>query len=157
LVADTWSFSSREHGSLDVSNSMSDKVERILFHSPVQPWPAFSMMIRQMFITLRFRQILRSSTNPEPRPDTMLIWVVGDILVVLFGINQPPGFLKRTRIIASAPIVLGLSESTKLQPSHVYTRRIPLKEDNMADALTLGHKSAETSCLMEVNEAGKLA
>jgi hypothetical protein len=30
-------------------------------------------------------------------------------------------------------------------------------DDNMADALTLGHKTAENSCLMELNEAGKLA
>jgi hypothetical protein len=32
-----------------------------------------------------------------------------------------------------------------------------VKEDNMADALTLGHKTAENSCLMEFNESGKLA
>jgi hypothetical protein len=115
------------------------------------------MMFRQMFLTLRFRQILRSSANPELRPDAMLIRVVVDILVVLFGINQPPGFLKKTRIIATARIVLGFSESTKLQLSYVYTRDSRVKEDNMADALTLGHMSAETSCLIELNEAGKLA
>ncbi|CAM6053702.1 unnamed protein product [Sphagnum tenellum] len=33
----------------------------------------------------------------------------------------------------------------------------PLEEDKMADALTLGHKTAENSCLTELNEAGKLA
>jgi len=37
------------------------------------------------------------------------------------------------------------------------TESSPVKEDNMADALTLGHKTAENSFLMVLNEAGKLA
>ncbi|CAM6008762.1 unnamed protein product [Sphagnum balticum] len=83
--------------------------------------------------------------------------VVDDILVILFGINQPRGFLKSTRIVANTYIVLGISDSTTLPSTHMDTENSPVKEDKMADALTLGHKTAENSCLMELNQAGKLA
>jgi hypothetical protein len=73
------------------------------------------------------------------------------------GINQPRGFLESTRIVANTYIVLGMSDSTTLPRTHIQTSRSPVKEDKMADALTLGHKTAENSCLMELNEAGKLA
>jgi hypothetical protein len=33
----------------------------------------------------------------------------------------------------------------------------PVNQDNMADALTLGDKTAENLCLMELTEVGKLA
>jgi hypothetical protein len=50
-----------------------------------------------------------------------------------------------------------MSDSTKFPRTHINTVHGPLKEDNMADALTLGHKTAENSCLMVLNGAGKLA
>jgi hypothetical protein len=83
--------------------------------------------------------------------------VIDDILVILFGINQLPGFLKRTRIVATTYIALGMSDSTTLPATHIYTEDSPVKEDHMADALTLGHKTAENSFLMVLNDAGKLA
>jgi hypothetical protein len=83
--------------------------------------------------------------------------VIDDILVILFGINQPPGFLKRTRIVANTYIVLGMSDSRTLPSTHIDPDDSPVKEDNMADALTLGHRTAENSRLMLLNEAGKLA
>jgi len=114
-----------------------------------------------MFTTLRFRQILRSSTNPQLGPDTMsmcnkLRGLIDDILVILFGINQPQGFLKRTGIVANTYIVLGMSSASTLPSTHINRDASPVNEDNMADALTLGHKTAENSCLMVLNEAGKL-
>ncbi len=156
LAADIWCASFYGDGGSDgsVVSVVSIRVMLLILFSPLQPLGGFFILFRQMFLTLRFRQILRSSANPELRPDAMLIRVVVDILVVLFGINQRPGFLKKTRIIASARVVLGVSESTKLQLSDVYTRK---RRDNVADALTLGQYSAETSCLIELNEAGKLA
>jgi len=129
---------------------------------PVAPMTGIAKILQQMFTTLRFRQILRSSTNPELGPDTMcmsnkLRRVINDILVILFGINQPRGFLKRTRIIANTFIVLGMSDLTMLPCTHIVLEHSPVKEENMADALTLGHKTAEISYLMELNDAGKLA
>jgi len=50
-----------------------------------------------------------------------------------------------------------MSDSTTLPSTHIDTNESPVKEDNVADALTLGHKTAKNSCLMELNEAGKLA
>jgi hypothetical protein len=50
-----------------------------------------------------------------------------------------------------------MSDSTKVPPTHIDTDNSPVKKDDMADALTPGHKTAENSCLMELNEAGKLA
>jgi hypothetical protein len=50
-----------------------------------------------------------------------------------------------------------MSDSTKLPPTHIELDDSPVKEDNMADALTLGHKTIGNSCLMELNEARKLA
>ncbi len=83
--------------------------------------------------------------------------VIDDILVVLFGIKQPRGFLKSTRRVANTYVVLGMSDSTKLPRTHINAYHSRVKEDNMADALTLRHKTAENSCLMELNESGKLA
>jgi hypothetical protein len=47
--------------------------------------------------------------------------------------------------------------TTTLPSTHIHTDKSPVKEDNMADALTLGHKTAENSRLMILNPAGKLA
>lgn len=129
---------------------------------PVAPVYGIRLILKQMFTTLRFRQFLRSSTNLGLGPDTMskstkLRRVIDDVLAILFGISQPRGFLKSTRIVANTYIVLGMSDSTKLPSTHIQTSHSPVKEDNMADALTLGHKTAENSSLMELNEAGKLA
>jgi hypothetical protein len=119
-------------------------------------------ILEKLFTTLRFRQILRRSANPELGPDTMsmstkLRRVIGDILAIFFGINQPRAFLKSTRIVANTDIVLGVSDLSRLPYTHTYTHGCPVNEDNMADALTLGYKTAENSLLMELNEAGKLA
>jgi hypothetical protein len=116
-------------------------------------------ILQNLFTTLRFRRIHRRSTNPELAADATsmsnkLRRVIDDILVILFGIKQPRGFLKSTRIVANTYIVLGMSDSTTLPPTHIFHR---VEEDNMADALTLGQKTAENSCLMLLNEAGKLA
>jgi hypothetical protein len=86
----------------------------------------------------------------------------------LFGINQSPGFLKRTRIVATSYIVLGMSHSTKLRPSfflraddetvQIYSvTDHSVNENNVADVLTLGQKTDENSCLMTITEKGKLA
>jgi hypothetical protein len=80
--------------------------------------------------------------------------VVDDILVILFGINQPRNFLKCTIIVASTYVVLGMSDSTSLPRTHIHAAHSPVKQDNMADALTLGLKVAENSYLMVLNEAG---
>jgi hypothetical protein len=107
-----------------------------------------------MFITSRFRQILRRPTNLALGPNSMSIKsntlrrVVDDILVILFGINQPRNSLKCTRIAASTYVVLGMRDSTKLPPTHIHAAHSPVKEDNMAFAMTLGHKIVENSCLM---------
>jgi hypothetical protein len=75
----------------------------------------------------------------------------------LFGVNQPEGFLKITRIVANTSIVLGMSDSTKIPRTHIDKDHSPVNEGNMADALTIGYKTAENSCLMVLNEEGKLA
>jgi hypothetical protein len=129
--------------------------------APVPAGAAMFLILQQMFVTWRFRRILRSSTNPELIPDTMsmsnkLRRVIDDILI-LFGINHPRVFSKSTRIVANTDIVLGIRPSTTLPSTHIDATTGPVNEDNMADALTLGHKTAENSCLMVLNRAGKLA
>jgi hypothetical protein len=47
-----------------------------------------------------------------------------------------------------------MSDSTTLPSTHIDS---PVKEDNMVDALTLGHKTAENSRLKLLNRPGKLA
>ncbi len=162
LMADAWpatkavlSVSSREHSFIFMFCTF-------VLLAPVSPMLGIVYILEQMFITLKFRQILRSSTNPQLGPDTMsmsnkLSRVIDEILVIFFGINQRRGFLKSTRIVADTYIVLGMSDSTTVPSSHIDTDNSPVNEDNMADALTLGHKTAENSCLMVLNEAGKLA
>ncbi len=143
--------------------SLRMRLAYLLLIVPVTPLSEISGILQNMFITFKFRQILRRPTNLALGPNSMstksnaLRRVVDDILVILFGINQPGNFLKCTRIVASTYVVLGMSDSTRLPLTHIDAAHSPVKEDNMADALTLGHKLAENSCLMVLNEAGKLA
>jgi len=162
LMADAWPASKAATSFWSGGHSLSNRLVAFFMLGPVAPLFGIGEILRRMFNTFRFRQILRNSTNPELGPDTMsmsnkLRRVIDDILVILFGINQLPGFLKRTRIVASTYIVLGIRPSTTLPATHMDTESSPVKEDNMADALTLGHKTAENSFLMVLNEAGKLA
>ncbi|CAM6008766.1 unnamed protein product [Sphagnum balticum] len=161
LMADAWP-ASKAATSLWRDASSLDRSIYFLVFAPVAPLLGIFEILGNLFTTLRFRQILRSSTNPELAADATsmsnkLRRVIDDIVAILFGINQPPGFLKSTRIVANTYIVLGMSDSTTLPSTHINTDFSPVKEDNMADALTLGHKTAENSCLMLLNEAGKLA
>ncbi len=117
--------------------------------------------LNQMLTTLRFRQIPRSSTNPELGPDTMSMFtklrrVIGGILAIFFGIKQPRGFLKSTRIIATTDVFLGMSDSTTLPSTHFDTAGGPVNQEIMANAVTLGHKTADNSSLMKLHRAGKL-
>jgi hypothetical protein len=162
LMADAWPASKASSSLSSEGHSLRMRLFIFLVIAPVSPLFGISHVLESMCVTLRFRQILRSSTNPELRPNTMsmsnkLRRVIDDILVILFGINQPRGFFKSTRLVANTYIVLGMSGPTKLPYTHVDTDDSPVKEDNMADALTLGHKTAENSCLMELNNAEKLA
>ncbi|CAK9217273.1 unnamed protein product [Sphagnum troendelagicum] len=162
LMADAWPASKAARKLAPEGHSLRNRLMTFVAIAPVAQLCGIGLIIEQMFTTLRFRQILKSATHPELGPDTMsmsnkLRRGIDDILVILFGINQSPGFLKSTRIVANTYIVLGMSDSTKLPPTHIDRDHSPVNEDNMADALALGHKTAENSCLMELNEAGKLA
>ncbi len=161
LMADAWP-ASKTFASVKGKLSFVTRLEHFLTFAPVAPMFAIGEILGNLSATLRYRQIRRRSGNPELAADTMstsnkLRRDIADILVILFGINQPPGFLKSTRIVASTYIVLGMSDSTTLPSTHIYRDDSPVKEDNMADALTLGHKTAENSCLMLLSHAGKLA
>jgi len=160
MMADAWPASIALASVIGVRSSLW-RLLCFLLLAPVAPLLGINMILTNLFTTLRFRQILRSSTNPELGPDAMSMYynryIDNDIFVILFGINRPQGFLKSTRIVANTYIVLGMSDSTKVPPTHIDTDNSPVKKDDMADALTPGHKTAENSCLMELNEAGKLA
>jgi hypothetical protein len=161
LMADAWP-ASKAYASLMYDPSMLERLMYLLLFAPVAPLFGIYRILGNLVATLRFRQILSRSTNPELGADTVsmsnkLRRVIDDVLVMLFGINQPRGFLKSTRIVANTYIVLGMSDSTTLPSTHIDTDHSPVKDDNMADALTLGHKTAENSCLMELRNAGKLA
>jgi hypothetical protein len=80
--------------------------------------------------------------------------VIHYILDILFGIEQPPRFFKIATIVANSDVVLGMSDSTTLPSTHFYS---PVNEFERDDALILGNKTDENSCLMQVNEAEKLA
>jgi hypothetical protein len=162
LMADAWS-GAKAIGSVCGDASFFDRLISLLLIAPVAPFFRISVVLEQMFNTLKFREILSLRvTNPELAADTMSIcnklWRdIDDVLVILFGVNQPEGFLKITRIVANADIVLGVSDSTKIRRRHINTDHSPVNEDNMADALTLGNKTAQNSFLTELNESGKLA
>jgi len=49
-----------------------------------------------------------------------------------------------------------MNDSETLPSSHINSN-CPVKEDNVADVLTLGEKTGDNSCLMVLNDAGKLA
>jgi hypothetical protein len=160
-MADAWP-ASKAFTSLWRDHSLLARSIDLLLFAPLAPLFGIYQIFRNLFSTLRFRQILRSSTNPELATDATsmsnkLRRVIDDILVILYGIKQPRGFLKSTRIVANTYIVLGMSDSTMLPSTHIQTENSPVKEDRMADALTLGHKTAENSRLMKLKLAGKLA
>jgi len=161
LMADAWPASKVVTSLSSQGYSLRARLVIFVLMAPVPLGSGISLILEQVFVTWRFRRILRSSTNPELIPDTMsmsnkLRRVIDDILI-FFGINQPRAFLKSTRIVANTYIVLGMSDSTTLPSTHIDTTTGPVNEYNMADALTLGHKTAENSRLMELNQAGKLA
>jgi len=115
-----------------------------------------------LIIRYKFKLQVTSSINPELAADTTSMFnnfrrFVDDILLIMFGRKQPRGFLKNTRMASTTHIVLGISDSSTLPPTHLKKRDCPVKEENMADALTLGQKTAENSCLMELNVLGKFA
>jgi hypothetical protein len=164
-MADAWP-ASKVVASLSGDPSLRNRSLHLLLFAPVAPMAGIGKILEAMFTTLRFRQILRSSTNPELATDATsmsnkLRRVIDHILAIPFGSKQQRAFLKRTRIVANTYIVLGMSDSTtsftRLPFTHIDTDGSRVKEDKMADALTLGHKTAENSCLMELNLAGKLA
>jgi len=130
--------------------------------APLAPLFGTFETLEHLFITLRLRQILSRCDNPERGPDTMsmstkLRRVINLNLFILFGINQPRAFLKSTKIVANTHIVLGMSDLTMLPETHIDTDDSLVCERNIANALNLGNKTAENSCLMELNPAGKLA
>jgi hypothetical protein len=160
-MADAWP-TSKAFVSLNGDSSLLDRLLLFLFVGPVDPFNGTCLIFPHMFTTLTFRQILRSSTNPELGPDTMsmstkLRRVIGGMLAISVGINEQRAFLKSTRIVVSTYIVLGMSDSTMLPLTHIEECRDSLKEDNMADFLTFGQKTAENSCLMQLNDSRKLA
>jgi hypothetical protein len=140
-----------------------DSLSVVLFimwrYIPYAPLFGIFEILKHLFTTLRFRQILRGSTNPDTMSmSNKLRRDIDDILAILFGINQPRGFLKSTRIVANNYIVLGMSDSITVPSSHIDSA-VNEYDMNVAltDALTLGHKTAGNSCLMLLNESGKLA
>jgi hypothetical protein len=127
LMADAWP-ASKAFTSLWRDHSLLARSIDLLLFAPLAPLFGIYQIFRNLFSTLRFRQILRSSTNPELAADATsmsnkLRRVIDDILVILYGINQPRGFLKSTRIVANTYIVLGMSDSTML-PLHISIQRI---------------------------------
>jgi hypothetical protein len=160
-MADAWP-AAKAHSSIFDDGSFLSRFGYLLRFAPVAPMFGLNLVLYQMFSAMKFREIFSPRiTNPELAPDTMSIcnklWrAIKHFLVILFGINLPRGFLKSIRIVANTYIVLGMSDSTKLPRTHINADDSPVKEDKMAHALTLGHKH-ENPCLMEFNEAGKLA
>ncbi len=163
LMADAWPAAKANSSVSGEDRFLGRLVLYFFVLAPVAPMFGICMVFNQMFITLKFREMhsLRV-TNPELAPDTMSICnklsrAIDDVRVILFGVNQPEGFLKITRIVANTSIVLGMSDSTKIPRTHIDKDHSPVNEGNMADALTIGYKTAENSCLMVLNEEGKLA
>jgi len=156
LIPDAWPAAKAQ---CSVSGDASFR--RTFFHflllAPVAPMFGILVILEKMFRTLKFRETLCPRvTNPELAPDTMSICnkscsAIQYVLFILFGSS------KYTRIVANTDIVLGISDSTKMPRTHIDTNYSPVKEDDIADALTLGCKTAENSCLMVLNDAGKLA
>jgi len=162
LLADAWP-AYKAHNSFSVeAESLGYWLFTFFESATVAPLYAIFEVLKSLSMTLRFRQIVTSSINPELAADTTSLFnkfrrYVDDIFVIMFGIKQPRGFLKNTRMAANTHIVLGISDSSTLPPTHFQRSDCPVKEENMTDALTLGHKTAKNSCLMELNPAGKLA
>ncbi|CAK9269662.1 unnamed protein product [Sphagnum jensenii] len=160
LMADAWPASKAYTSLSPEEPSLRNRLKAFVIIPTKAPLFGIGMILVRMFNTFRFRQIRRTSPNPELGSGTMSMCHKlrrNDILVILFGFNQKPGFLRSTRILADTYIVLGMSRSTKLPLSHIHTKICAVKEDRMADALTLGHKTDENSCLTHLNKAGKLA
>jgi hypothetical protein len=159
LMADAWTASKSATWLSSGKYSLSKRLTFFFVIAPFAPLFGIAMILIQMFTTLKFRIILGRLANAELEPDTMfnkLRRVINDICAIL-GINQGRDFLKRIRFIATTSVLLGMSESTKLPSSHVCPEDDGLEEENTADALTLGHKTARNTCLKNLSRAGKLA
>ncbi|CAM6053677.1 unnamed protein product [Sphagnum tenellum] len=162
LMADGWPAHQAEVSLRREGYSFGTRLIRFFVVGTVTPLYEIGEVLERLSATLRFRQIVTSSINPELAADTTSMFnkfrrYVDDIRVIMFGIKQPRGFLKNTRMAANTDIVLGTSDSSTLPPTHLKKRDWPVKEENIADAMILGHKTGENSCLMELNPAGKLA
>ncbi len=159
LLADSWP-ASKARLSFMSRNSLLEKLNLLLFLAPVAPLFSISVISRNWFTTVRFRQIHGSSTYPELGPDTTCMFirrVIDNIRVIWFGAYQQTGFLKRTRIVANTYVGLGIRLSTNLPPSAHVKRYNQVNRNNVLDALTLGEKTDENSFLIELTEDGKLA
>ncbi len=162
LMADLWPIAKTNRSLSFEGRILRLRLISFFVTAPIRPLTAIFGVSGNLYRTLRFRQIVRSSINTELAADATSMFnkfrrYVDDIRVIMCGIKQPRGFLKNTRMAASTRIVLGISDSSTLPLTHLKKSIFPVKEENVADALTLGHKTAENSCLMELNEAGKLA
>ncbi|CAK9219208.1 unnamed protein product [Sphagnum troendelagicum] len=143
LMADRWPAHKAETSLKVEGYSWGTRLISFFVVGTVTPLIGICEVLKNLFMTLRFRQIVPSSINPELAADTR--------------IKLRRSFLKSTRMAANTHIVLGISDSSTLPPTHLQRSDCPLKEENIADALTLGHKTGENSCLIELNGAGKLA
>jgi hypothetical protein len=139
LMADRWPAHKAETSLWVEASSLGTRLFTFFVVATVTPLYGISELLKNLSMTLRFRQIVTSSINPELAADTR------------------PCFSKNTRMAASTHIVLGISDSSTLPPTHLQRSDYPVKEENIADALTIGHKTGANSCLMELNVAGKLA
>jgi hypothetical protein len=133
-----------------------------LLRAPVLPFVGIGAIIDRMSTTLRFRQILKSSTGPERGSDitsmsNKLRRFTDEMLVLYFGIHQPRGFLKRTKLVGNTFIALIMSDSTKLPPTHIDEDLDVVMQDNIAYALIFEDKLTENSCFVVLSRAGKLA
>ncbi len=139
LMADRWVAHEAETSLWVEGSSLGTRLFSFFVVATVTPSYGISEVLKNWSMTLRFRQIVTSSINPE------------------LAANTTACFLSNTRMAANTHIVLGISDSSTLPPTHLQRSDCPVKEENIADALTLGHKTGGNSCLMELNVAGKLA
>ncbi|CAM6008733.1 unnamed protein product [Sphagnum balticum] len=138
LMADAWP-AAKAVAVVFGDASSSHRWLNFLVYAPLAPWLGIFLVLQQMIKTIRFRLILPLRvTCPELASDAQ-------------------GILKTIRIVANTYIVLGVNDSDTLPSTHFNTNCSPVNEDNVAEVLTLGQKTAENLCLMVLNDAGKLA
>jgi hypothetical protein len=161
LMADAWAASTAIDAAGMSSSSWSTRMCVTLLLEPTVPLVGIFPNFMNMFMSLRFTQILSRKSSSIFNPNLTLDFVsrikklIGDTIVMQYRINHSLAF-KTISVIFGTQVVIGVRTSTKLPNSHIKMGYTPT-EKGMVRAFTTGQKVHRNVCILLLSEAGKEA